>query len=318
MIVVATENGKVGIGAGMEILWQGGSALDAVEAACRVVEANRDDHSVGLGGYPNLLGQVELDASIMEGSLRRAGAVAALQGSVHAISVARAVMDRLPQHVLLVGEGAARFAREQGFETEETLTEEAREAWERHKAALAEVEATCQAVPSHEEIAALGERVRQGAILEPNKIAGTVNFLAQDGQGRIASAVTTSGWAFKYPGRVGDSPLIGAGNYCDDRFGACACTGVGEWSIRIGLARQLVLRMEMGQTLDQACDASMADLNSAPLPDGLRRHMSLVALDAAGSHRADSTIPGRLYVWQTAEMEAYETSPCVIHQSSGL
>ncbi|HLJ57634.1 MAG TPA: N(4)-(beta-N-acetylglucosaminyl)-L-asparaginase [Chthonomonadaceae bacterium] len=309
MIVVASENGRVGIGAAMDALRRGGSALDAVEAGCRLVEANRDDHSVGIGGYPNIDGVVELDASIMEGGTRRSGAVAALQGYVHAISVVRAVMERLPEHVLLVGEGAARFAREQGFGREEPLTDEARGAWIRHKAALAGG-GDPRGLPSHEEVTRLAEQVRQGALREPDKISGTVNFIAQDGQGRIASAVTTSGWAFKYPGRVGDSPLIGAGNYCDDRFGACACTGVGEWSIRTGLARQVVLRMELGLELDHACSVSMADLESAPLPQGLRRHMSLVALDARGNRWSASTIPDRRYVWQRDDMAEHENSPC--------
>ena len=114
MIVVASANGRVGIGAAIEILRAGGSALDAVETATRLVEANPEDHTVGYGGYPNLLGEVELDASIMDGRTLSAGAVGGLKGFKHPISVARRVMEDLP-HVLLVGEGAARFAREIGW-----------------------------------------------------------------------------------------------------------------------------------------------------------------------------------------------------------
>ena len=124
-VIIASERGEVGLPAGIEILRAGGSALDAVEAAVREVESNPDDHWVGVGGLPNLLGVVELDASIMDGRTRAAGAVAAVRGYAHPISIARLVMERLPQHLMLVGEGAERFAAEMGFEQEQTLTDEA-------------------------------------------------------------------------------------------------------------------------------------------------------------------------------------------------
>src|SRR5881398_1745837 len=113
----------------MDVLRAGGSAVDAVEAAVRVVEANPEDHWVGVGGIPNLLGVLELDASIMNGRTRAAGAVAAVRGHAHPISIARRVMEELPQHLLLVGEGAERFAAEMGFEPQETVTAEARRLW---------------------------------------------------------------------------------------------------------------------------------------------------------------------------------------------
>ena len=114
--MIASEGGEVGLAAGIGLLRAGGSALDAVEAAVRVVEADEDNHTVGVGGMPNLLGEVELDASIMDGATRQAGAVAAVTGFPHPISIARAVCDRLPQHLLLVGAGAERFADEAGFQ----------------------------------------------------------------------------------------------------------------------------------------------------------------------------------------------------------
>lgn len=294
MIVVASANGSVGIGAAIEILRAGGSALDAVEAATRRVEANVEDHSVGVGGYPNLLGEVELDASIMEGTTRRAGAVAALKGYPYPISVARAILEHLPQHVLLVGDGAARFAAEQGFETQNLLTPEAEAAW-RERAAVFPAEGA-------------GRLVQQAQRAhDPQKTVGTVNFLAQDREGRIASAVSTSGWAFKYPGRVGDSPLIGAGNYCDDRCGACACTGLGEWAIRAGTARRVVLALEQGLPLATACAHAMTDLRDLPLPEGTEPVMNLIAIDRRGGHAGYSTLPGRAYIWQTPEMDTPET-----------
>src|ERR1700691_5480877 len=124
-MMMASERGEVGLAAGIELLRGGASGLDAVEAAVRVVEANEADHYVGVGGLPNLLGVVELDASIMDGATRKAGAVAAVTGFPHPISIARAVCDRLPQHLLLAGRGAERFADEVGIARGETLTDEA-------------------------------------------------------------------------------------------------------------------------------------------------------------------------------------------------
>ena len=278
--------------AGMAILRKGGAALDAVEAACRVVEDNLDDHSVGTGGYPNSDGDVELDASLMDGTTRRAGAVAALKNYPYPISVARAVLEHLPRHVLLVGDGAARFAAAEGFETRELLTDAAADAFQSKKFTL-----------SGETYAFDGTAVRK-----VTETYGTVNFLAQDAEGRSASAVSTSGWAFKRPGRVGDSPLIGAGNYCDDRFGACACTGLGEWAIRASTARTVVLAMQLGLTLDDACRLAFQDLFTIPVPPSVEPVMNLVALDRSGGHAGYSTVPGRTYVWQTADMAEFETS----------
>jgi len=297
-LLVASANGAVGMEAGMEILRAGGSALDAVEAATKPVELNPDDHTVGVGGYPNALGVVELDASLMEGTGRRAGAVAALRDYPFPVSVARAIMDFLPQHVLLVGAGAARFAAERGFTTLNLLTPEAEETWRRRLPTVGTGSFDLQA-QDPEKVAA-------------EHTAGTVNFLAQDAQGRIASAVSTSGWAFKYPGRAGDSPIIGAGNYCDDRYGACACTGLGEWSLRALTARMVVAGLQNGLSLDAACRAALRDLQTIPLPPSIESVMSLVAIDARGNHCAFSTAMGREYVWQTPDMVTYETTPRTI------
>src|SRR5260370_23665223 len=127
--MIASEGGEIGLATGIALPRGGVSALDAVEAAVRVVESNEADHHVGVGGLPNLLGEVELDASIMDGATRRAGAVAAVAGFPHPISIARAVCDRLPQHLLLVGAGAERFADEAGNERGPTLTGEAVRIW---------------------------------------------------------------------------------------------------------------------------------------------------------------------------------------------
>lgn len=307
MIIIASSNGQIGMDAAWEVLEHGGSALEAVEAGTRLVEANPDDHSVGYGGYPNLLGQVELDASIIDGTTRRSGAVGAVRGCRHPITLARHVMEELP-HVLLVGAGAARFAAEVGMPEEDLLTDEAAQAWR---------DGIDGRLPD-------GYRDAQGSIIagllrratklatDPERVAGTVNFIAQDREGRIASAVSTSGWAWKYPGRLGDSPIIGAGNYADDRYGAAACTGWGELAQRACTARAVVLELQHGATLADACQAAFEDLGTLGIPaDQLL--MSMVAIDRDGNHCAVTTQPGRTYVYRADGMaEAEERERTVV------
>ncbi|HMO56720.1 MAG TPA: N(4)-(beta-N-acetylglucosaminyl)-L-asparaginase [Roseiflexaceae bacterium] len=301
MIVIASSNGSVGIEAAWEILAQGGTALDAVEAATRLVEDNPEDHSVGYGGYPNLLGEVELDASIMDGTSLRAGTVGALRGYRAAISVARHIMDELP-HVMLVGEGAERFAAELGYQREQLLTPAAEQTW---RAGIEGREMIDWAgVP--ELVTALLRR-SGGLTSDPEHVTGTVNFLAQDRAGRIASAVSTSGWAWKYPGRLGDSPIIGAGNYADDRYGAAACTGWGEAAIRAGTARSVVLYLKLGYSLEDACLEAFRDL--VPIMRGTANAMSMVAIDHQGHHYALTTAEERTYVYQADGMAHYAELP---------
>lgn len=299
MILLASKNGSVGMAAGMAVLQAGGTALSAVEAATRPVEANPDDHSVGYGGYPNLLGAVELDAGIMDGQTLRTGAVAALRGYRHPITVARQVLEHMP-HVLLAGDGAAQFAATLGLPREETLSPEAAAVWER---GLRERLPAVMEQPPAERTALL---LRQGKHLpiDPELVAGTVNVLAQDAAGRLAVAVSTSGWAWKYPGRVGDSPVVGAGYYADDRYGAAACTGWGELALRAGLARLIVWHMRHGANAQTACHAAFADL---PAFGGTARErvMSAIALAPDGTHYALSTLAGRSYVYQTADMATW-------------
>jgi len=303
MIVVASTNGKVGISAAMEVLRNGGSAIDAVEAGIRLVESNPEDNTVGLGGIPNLLGEVELDASIMDGRTLAAGAVGALRGYEHPISIARKVMEELP-HVLLAGPGAERFAVEMGFQRRELLTEQAREVWEEQlrKAMPEEVLANLQEEP------ALRQWVKR--VRESRQAGGTVNFLAQDADGNICAGVSTSGQGWKYPGRVGDSPLIGAGNYADNRYGAAACTGLGEMAILAGTAHSVVLYLKMGLYLEEAGRQAMEDLQVLPNP--YLGPMNIVALDKDGRHAAFSNQEDRTYVYMTEEMDEPEELPRVV------
>ena len=300
MIVVASKNGIVGIKESMRVLEAGGSAVDAVEAGIRLVEANPDDHTVGYSGYPNLLGQVELDASIMDGCNLAAGAVGAMQGYKHPVSVARKVMDNLP-HVFLVGRGAERFAAEMGFERCNLLTKEARQVWEER----------LRADMSKEALNRLAERSDLWKWVEiatdPERAKGTVNLLARDAQGNICAGASTSGWAWKYPGRLGDSPIIGAGIYADNRYGAAACTGMGEMAIRASTARCVVLYLKMGLSLAQAGRQAMEDLND--LGGRYLSRMSFIAMDQDGHCAGFSNAEGKTLIWMTENMDEPEEMP---------
>jgi N4-(beta-N-acetylglucosaminyl)-L-asparaginase len=224
------------------VLGSGGKALDAVEAGARVPEADLKNHSVGRAGYPDRDGHVSLDASIMDGD-GNCGAVAGLEHIAHPISVARRVMEKTP-HVLLVGDGALQFALEQGFPKEELLTPESEQAWH-------EWLKTAQYKP-----------VMNGEVRSYDATKGTpggkdnhdtIGMLALDAHGGLAGACTTSGMAWKLRGRVGDSPIVGAGLYVDNDVGAATSTGVGEEVIRNAGSFLVVELMRQGRTPQEAC-----------------------------------------------------------------
>ncbi len=283
--VAGSSNAAIGLPAAWEILSAGGSALDAVEAAARIVEDDEADHGVGYAGLPNLLGEVELDASIMDGARRRVGAVGALRGFRHPVSVARSVMERLP-HTFLVGEGAARFAAEIGMEPEDLLTDEVKRIWRQGLEGE---------LPRSSAFRETLTRL-MSPVADPGHALGTVNFLARDTDGHLACAVSTSGWPWKYPGRIGDSPVIGAGTYADDRYGAVGCTGMGELSMRAGLARDLIARLAAGADLTTAGRRALADLApmAAEFPDSAV--VNVVALGSNGQAAGFSSHPGGFYV----------------------
>ncbi|MCS7032681.1 MAG: isoaspartyl peptidase/L-asparaginase [Phycisphaerae bacterium] len=213
LILSTWSFGKRANAAAWPILARGGAALDAVEAAAREAEADPENHTVGFGGYPDASGRVSVDASIMLSPARR-GAVAGLRRQMHPISVARRVMELTP-HVLIVGPDADEFARACGFPEQDLLTDAAREAWERWK----------QSQRSATPIANIEERKHWP---DEQVTHDTIGVLARDCAGHLAGACTTSGLAFKMPGRVGDSPIVGHGLYVDPTAGAAVCTGHGE------------------------------------------------------------------------------------------
>lgn len=218
--------------AALGVLHADGSALDAVETGCRVVELECPDMTVGLGSRPDRDGRVTLDAAIMTGD-GRAGCVAFVQGVAHPVSLARLVMERTP-HVLLVGAGAEQFARESGISvTAPTLTRAAEAEWR----------------------AWLAERRYQPTINIENH--DTISMLALDAAGNMAAASTTSGLAFKMHGRVGDSPIIGAGIFVDAPIGGAICTGLGETVLRTLGAHLAVEAMRAGATPQEACERAI-------------------------------------------------------------
>jgi beta-aspartyl-peptidase (threonine type) len=315
-LLVASSNAAVGFPAAMEGLRDGGRALDAVEVAVRAVEDNPEDHTVGYGGLPNLIGQIELDALIMDGRTLAAGAVAALQGFRHPVSVARRVMEELP-HVMLAGEGAAHFAREMGFQAEDLLTDEALRIWRER------LEAEGHSPEVHRYYAQMKGWAHRFTT-DPEQaerewgtgLTGTGVVLARDAHGDLAVAASTSGWAWKYPGRVGDTPVLGAGGYADNRYGAAACTGRGEMAVRAVTARSLVLYMKMGLTLWDAAREAVLDLYA--LDDPYASTLNVVAIDAHGGHVGFSNRPDRRYIFQTAEMDAPAERPCVYVGPDGV
>ena len=314
MILVASSTAQAGIVRAAEILEAGGSALDAVEQGIRLVEIAPDVRSVGQDAWPNLLGQHELDASIMDGRTLNAGAVGALHGFVHPISVARRVMDDLP-HALLVGRGAARFADEIGAQRADLMSDEVKAAWAGWIKARAPAQDWANWPPDR-----LAPYARLTA--DPETAHGTVCFLARDVQGDIAVGVSTSGWGWKYPGRLGDSPVIGAGNYGDNRYGAAACTGFGEMTIRAGTARAVTLYLKMGLSIQASLRAAAQDLHAATWQ--YRGRVTIYAFDRDENHHVltYSRVDDRVHdywLWQegmTAPEKRGASTRSVLNKSS--
>ncbi len=264
-MMVASANGLKALEAGMAVLKKGEDTLDAALATVNIVEDDPADNSVGYGGLPNEDGEVELDASVMHGPTRRAGAVAALKHIKNPSLVARKVMERT-DHVLLAGTGALRFAKAHGFQEQNLLTEESRVAWLAWKEGMSDRDAWGPGLASPEwkervaELLPKGltegeqeiwlERIREVLL---NRPTGTISCLAVSERGDISGTTTTSGLAWKIAGRVGDSPIIGAGLYVDNDVGAAGSTGRGEENIKVNGAHTIVEMMRQGKSPTEAC-----------------------------------------------------------------
>jgi N4-(beta-N-acetylglucosaminyl)-L-asparaginase len=251
--VIASGNGLSATAKAMEMIQAGADPLDAVVAGVNIVECDPNDHTVGYGGLPNEDGVVELDSCVMHGPTHNAGAVAALRNIKTPSSVAKLVMQRT-DHVLLVGEGALRFAKAHGFKEEDLLTDEAREEWLKWKEARPEDDWLPSEVLEDEtaqQASAASEIFRGPGGAEFTY--GTINCCALDAAGNLAGVTTTSGLSYKIPGRVGDSPIIGAGLYVDNKVGAAGATGRGEAAILNCGSFSVVDAMRQGKTPTEAC-----------------------------------------------------------------
>jgi N4-(beta-N-acetylglucosaminyl)-L-asparaginase len=249
----ANETGQKAMEAGWQILKNGGSSVDAAEIAANIIEVDPEDTSVGYGGLPNENGVVQLDASFMDGKTYSAGAVACLEKIKTPVSVAKLVMQHT-DHVLLVGAGALEFAKAWGFPEENLLTEKARKIWLRWKEEMSQDDDW--GAPDHlKNIPKKESYWRDFPGIEHHY--GTTNVLAIDINGDIAGCTTTSGLSFKINGRVGDSPIIGAGLYVDNEVGAAGATGRGEDVIKSCASYFIVMKMKEGRTPQQACEDAL-------------------------------------------------------------
>ena len=249
----------------LKVFQDGGSILDAVERGIHVAEADASNSSVGLGGLPNAAGVVQLDACIMDGEGQRAGSVAAIEGILHPISVARRVMDET-KHVMLAGEGARQFALAQGFTSVDLLTDERRADWQKWQA------------QNH-----------------PPDNHDTIALLGLDSTGHLAGGCSTSGWGYKLPGRVGDSPIIGSGLYVDGQIGAAGATGLGENVMRYCASFLVVEHMRQGLHPEQACIETIRRVIAADPRPAEELALNFVALDKQGRYGAAGTGRGFEY-----------------------
>jgi isoaspartyl peptidase/L-asparaginase-like protein (Ntn-hydrolase superfamily) len=265
--------------AAWEVLKNGGSALDAVEKGVRVTESDITNRSVGIGGRPDRDGHVTLDACIMD-ERSRCGSVACLEGIAHPISVARAVMEKT-QHVMLVGDGARQFALDYGFDTIKTPIPEVKKDYEKWKKENKDV-------------------FKKPEINHENH--DTIGMIAMDAKGNLSGACTTSGWAYKMHGRVGDSPIIGAGLFIDQEIGAATSTGLGEAIIRVAGSHTVVELMRHGYSPMDACkEACMRIIKKHDDLTGLQ--CGFIALDKDGNYGAYSIYAGFNFALRTMDEE---------------
>jgi N4-(beta-N-acetylglucosaminyl)-L-asparaginase len=260
-IVISSENGLRACDRAMTLLTAGKDTLDAVVAGVNINEEDPEDNSVGYGGLPNEECVVELDACVMHGPTRRAGSVASIRNIKTPSTVAKLVMEET-DHIMLVGEGALRFARAWGMKEDNLLTEKSRLAWMVWKQSLRDAGGHNNwtdglDAPSPKVKAAFpsvdAETLAWAWEMAVHPVTGTINCLALNSKGEISGVTTTSGLAWKIPGRVGDSPIIGAGLYVDQEVGAAGSTGRGEENIRVAGAHSIVENMRHGMTPKEAC-----------------------------------------------------------------
>jgi N4-(beta-N-acetylglucosaminyl)-L-asparaginase len=301
-IVISTwDFGKAANAAAWKILQKGGRALDAVEAGVKVPEADPNNQTVGYGGLPDRDGRVTLDACIMDENYN-CGSVMALEHIIHAISVARLVMEKTP-HVQLVGDGALQFALANGFKKENLLTPESEKAWKEWLKT-----SKYEPVMNIENKLYNKDLMQEPPVQEPPMPGGpdnhdTIGMVAMDANGHCSGACTTSGMAFKMHGRVGDSPIIGAGLYVDNQIGAATSTGVGEEVIRIVGSFLVVELMRQGLKPEAACKKAVERIISRNPVKAKTLQVGFLALNKKGEYGAYALQKGFTYSVKSGKEE---------------
>lgn len=289
-IVISTwDFGKTANAGAWEVLRRGGRALDAVEAGVKIPEADPTNQTIGIGGLPDRDGHVTLDACIMDEQYN-CGSVMALEHIVHAISVARLVMEKTP-HVILVGEGALQFALANGFEKQNLLTPESEKAWKEW----------LKKADYHPEMNIENRLYDKSNDPMPGGPGNhdTIGLMAMDGSGNLSGACTTSGMAYKMRGRVGDSPVIGAGLYVDNEIGAATSTGVGEEVIRIVGSHLVVELMRQGKSPRAACKEAVERIVKRSPDKSKMIQVGFIALNKKGEYGGYALQPGFSYSVRT-------------------
>ncbi|SEN78492.1 L-asparaginase [Duganella sp. CF517] len=274
-MLLANAEAWPGFDTTVDLLKQGGAGIDAMIAGIAKVEREARVRSVGYGGWPNMLGEMEFDAGVMDGTTRDVGAVGAVPATLPVSALAHEVMKHLP-HVMLTGAGARRFATERGFAVDDTLHPDSKRVWWERL----QKEMTPQQLAAFPDIPLAP---LSNTITDPERVRDTTVFLARDASRGLAVVTSTSGWAWKYPGRLGDSPIVGAGFYADSRYGAAACTHTGEMTMRCGTSRSIVLALRLGHSLDDAVKLAVEELGE--LKTGFLAGVVIHAVDAAGNHK---------------------------------
>lgn len=291
-IVISTwDFGKAANAEAWKALSTGGDVIDAVEAGVKVPEADPENQTVGLGGFPDREGRVTLDACIMDGALN-CGSVAFLEHIVHPVSVARLVMEKTP-HVMLVGEGALQFALANGFTKANLLTPASEKAW-KEWLKTSRYEPMINIENQKKEV----KQLPGGAFNHD-----TIGMLAIDARGKMGGACTTSGAAWKMRGRVGDSPIIGAGLYIDSEAGAATSSGLGEEVIRTCGSHAVVEMMRIGITPEQACKKVVERIVKRNVQRAKNLQVGFLALDKRGRFGAYAIHKGFTYSVKSAGLE---------------
>ncbi|HZE95050.1 MAG TPA: N(4)-(beta-N-acetylglucosaminyl)-L-asparaginase [Gemmatimonadales bacterium] len=297
-VAIASANGLRAVQKAFDMLMQGADTLDSVVEGVKIQELDPSDDSVGYGGLPNAEGVVQLDASCMHGPTKRAGAVGCLENIKTPSEVAKLVL-KYTNHVFLVGEGAKRFALSYGFKEEDLLTEHSREAWLRWRANLNPNDNYLD-VPDSDHLVVTK--------------TGTINCDAVTPQGDLSSVTTTSGLSWKIPGRVGDSPIIGAGQYCDNEVGAAGSTGRGESNIKTCGGFLTVEHMRRGMKPTDACLETLKRVMATTEPRLLdaqgkpKFDLTFYAVNTRGEFGAAGLYPNRYAAHDGTEAKLRDTA----------